>query len=278
MTIPALHFERIGRGPALVLLHGFTGSGHSMAGLAAALGAGFETLVPDLPGHGRSAAVRCTFDGCVDALRDILAAAGHPRAHWLGYSMGARLALGVAARHPGAAASLTLIGARAGIEDPAARAARRRADAALAERIERDGLATFVDEWLAQELFATQRRLGDAFVAAARAERLAQDPQGLAEALRHLGPGAQPPLFDALPHIRIPVLLIAGALDPPFTAAAHDLARRLPNAAVHEIDDAGHAAHLERPAAVAGIARRFLLRAGHGNRTDRRTPALETLS
>ncbi len=49
-----LHVERRGRGPALVLLHGFTGSGRSLAGVASAFEQEFETLAPDLPGHGRS--------------------------------------------------------------------------------------------------------------------------------------------------------------------------------------------------------------------------------
>lgn len=280
MTGRPLPLERRGHGPALVLLHGFTGLGRSMAGLARAFEDEYDTLAPDLPGHGESAAdaARCDFDSCVEDLLATLDATGHDRAHWLGYSMGARLALGCAVRHPERVASLVLVSARAGIEDPAERATRRREDEALALRIERDGVDAFVDQWMAQPLFATQQRLGPEFLSRARNERLAHSAHGLAACLRGMGPAAQPPLFDALPRVRAPVLLVAGALDGPFLEAARDLARRLPNAEVGEFADAGHAVHLEQPAAFAGKVREFLRRAAGPARTDRQTSLQETLS
>jgi len=260
-----LQFERHGRGPALVLLHGFTGSGQSMADLAQSLGSEYETLAPDLPGHGRSVDVARAgahgFDDCVDDLAATLAAAGHRSAHWLGYSMGARLALGCAVRHPGRVASLVLVGGRAGIADPAERAARRSEDEALAARIEAVGVEAFVDDWLAQPMFATLRRRGAAFLAEQRRQRLTNSARGLADSLRGLGPGAQPPLFDALSSVDAPVLLVAGALDRKFVALAHDLAGRLPHAEICVISDAGHAAHLEQPEAFVRAVRDFLRRA-----------------
>jgi len=260
-----LHVERRGRGPALVLLHGFTGSGRSLAGVASAFAKEFETLVPDLPGHGHSVgeagAVGRDFDDCVDDLAAMLESAGHARAHWLGYSMGARLALGCAVRHPERVASLVLVAARAGIEDPVEREARRRADEALAARLEVQGIEAFVDEWMAQPLFETQRHLGSSFLATERCARLDNDARELAASLRALGPGAQPPLFESLPGLHVPVLLVAGALDRRFVALAHDLARRLPQAEVCEIADAGHAVHLEQPGAFLRAARDFLRRA-----------------
>jgi 2-succinyl-6-hydroxy-2,4-cyclohexadiene-1-carboxylate synthase len=236
-----------------------------MARVAAARERGYETIVPDLPGHGRSlggaAAGGYDFDACVDALAATLHAAGHERAHWLGYSMGARLALACAVRHPGTVASLVLLAGRAGIEDAAERAARRAADDALAARLETQRIESFVDEWLAQPLFATLQRLGPGFMENERRERLANDPRELAASLRALGPAAQPPLFAQLPRVRVPVLLVAGALDARFVSAAQDLARRLPRAEVCEIAEAGHAAHVEQPAAFVAAVREFLRRA-----------------
>jgi 2-succinyl-6-hydroxy-2,4-cyclohexadiene-1-carboxylate synthase len=231
---------------------------------ARAFEAEYETIAPDLPGHGRSTAnANLSFDDCVAALLATLAARGHDSAHWLGYSMGARLALACAVKSPASVASLVLVSGRAGIADPAEREARRHADEALAARIEAtrsepSGLETFVDEWMAQPMFASQRRLGAAFVERARAERLANDARCLANVLRNLGPGAQPPLFERLGDLDMPVLLVAGALDRPFVAAAHDLAQRLPRAEVCEIADAGHAVHLEQPEAFARVVRVFL--------------------
>ena len=265
MTARALHFERRGDGPPLVLLHGFTGSARSMSGVAAALAPEYETLAPDLPGHGRSvggaSAAGYRFDECIDGLAATLAAAGHERAHWLGYSMGARLALACAVRHPERVASLVLLAGRAGIADTAEREARRVADGALATRLETNGIEDFVTEWLAQPLFGTLQRLGPAFMADERRARLANDPCELAASLRALGPAAQPPLFAELPRVHVPVLLVVGALDTRFVASAHDLARRLPRAEVREIADAGHAAHLEQPVAFVAAVREFLRRA-----------------
>jgi 2-succinyl-6-hydroxy-2,4-cyclohexadiene-1-carboxylate synthase len=224
----------------------------------------YETLAVDLPGHGRSAgavgAVGRGFDDCLDDLVATLESAGHARAHWLGYSMGARLALGCAIRHPERVASLVLVGGRAGIEDPDEREARRRADEDLAARIEANGVEAFVDEWLAQPLLASQRRLGPDFLAAERLARLRNDARELAASLRGLGPGVQPPLFEFLPALQVPVLLVAGALDGRFVDLARDLARRLPQAEVCRIADAGHAVHLEQPEAFLRAARDFLRR------------------
>jgi 2-succinyl-6-hydroxy-2,4-cyclohexadiene-1-carboxylate synthase len=261
----ALHVERHGRGPALMLLHGYTGSGHGMASLAHAFGRDYETLAPDLPGHGRSVAAACVdgygFEDCLRDLAAALEASGRRRAHWLGYSMGARLALGCAVRHPEIVNSLVLVAGRAGIADPDEREARRRADDRLAARIETLGVAAFVDEWLAQPLFASLVRRGPEFIANERRARLANDARGLAASLRALGPGAQPPLFEELPRIRVPVLLVAGALDERFVELAHELARLLPQAEVCVIPDAGHAVHVEQPAALVRVASDFLRRA-----------------
>jgi len=257
----ALHCERCGRGPALMLLHGYTGSGRSMERIGRAFQDRYESLAPDLPGHGGSlAAAGHSFDQSLDDLVATLEHAGHRRAHWLGYSMGARLALGCAVRHPRRVASLVLLAGRAGIADPEERASRRRADEALADRLETQGIEAFVDEWLAQPLFATLRRSGAELLAQERSARLAHDARGLATSLRRLGPAAQPPLFDALPRVHVPVLLVAGALDTRFVAEARDLARRLPHAEVCVIPEAGHAAHLERPDAFLRAVDDFLRR------------------
>ncbi len=188
MRTRPLHYERRGRGPAVMLLHGFTGNGRSMGDVSLALARDFEVIAPDLPGHGRSIGADdgpvYPFDECLDRLAETLEHAGHPRAHWLGYSMGARLALAFALRFPGRVSSLLLVGGRAGIVDASERAARRRADDALADRIEADGIEAFIDEWLAQPLFESQRRRGHELVAVQRRQRLDNDARALAASLR----------------------------------------------------------------------------------------------
>lgn len=251
-----------GAGSPLLVVHGFTGSSASMAGVAAALSDRHRVVRVDLLGHGRSDAPRelaaYAMARCTAQLAGALDALAIPRAHLLGYSMGGRVALALAAFHPERVASALLVGARAGFEDPAERAARVLDDERLADQIEREGVPAFVERWMALPLFATQRRLGAEALAAARAERLTNRAHGLAASLRAIGAGAQPPLHALLPGVQLPVLLVVGAEDARFATVARDLAHRLPRARLAVVPDAGHAAHLENPRAFAQIARTFL--------------------
>jgi len=262
-----LHAEVRGEGPPVLVLHGFTGSLRTMDGVADGLaGGGYRAVCVDLPGHGRSPvpedAAAYTLEATCDALEATLDALDLGDAHVLGYSLGGRVALGLAALRPARVRSAILVGATAGIAEPAERAARVRADEALARELERDGIAPFVERWMALPLFAGQRaRLGDAAWQAARRERLARRPEGLARSLRGIGQGAQPPLHDRLPRVRVPVLLAVGAEDAKFRSVAEDLAARLPAAEILQVPRAGHAAHLESPGAFLAAARGFLRRA-----------------
>jgi 2-succinyl-6-hydroxy-2,4-cyclohexadiene-1-carboxylate synthase len=229
----------------LVLLHGFTQTRQSWRRTVAALGGRYRALAPDLPGHGQAAERRpASFSACAAYVR---ALAGD-RCVLVGYSMGGRIALHTALATPGTVDRLVLIGASPGLADPAEREQRRRADEALAGRIETIGMPAFAEEWGAQPLFAGQ----DARVAAAaHADRLGNTPEGLAAALRGLGTGAMTPLWDRLPQLAMPVTLVVGERDENFRAIAERMAAALPDARLAVVDGSGHAAQLERPDAVA---------------------------
>ena len=145
-----LHAERLGHGPRIVLVHGFTQTGRSWGAVAEDLAVDHEIVLVDAPGHGASASVAA--DLVTGAL--LLGEAGGPGVY-VGYSMGGRLALHLALARPNLVHALVLIGATPGIEDPASRAERRAADETLAATLERDGLDAFLAGWLAQPLFAS---------------------------------------------------------------------------------------------------------------------------
>lgn len=241
----------VGDGPALVLLHGFTGCGDAWLPVAGRLARRRRVLAFDLPGHGTSPAAPDAAQGrlprVADALVRTLAALGVRRADWIGYSLGGRSALHVAVAHPEAVRSLVLEGASPGIADSVERAARAAADRELADRIERDGLEPFVDAWLAQPLFATQARLPADVRARERARRLAGSAAGYAAALRAMGTGTQEPLWQRLAEVRARVLLVAGAADVKYAALARAMAASLPDARLALVAGAGHAVHLEQP-------------------------------
>ena len=250
-----------GHGLPVVVLHGFTGCAASMQGTAEALSAGFATVSVDLVGHGASDApedvASYAMEACVAQLEALLDRLGFERAHWLGYSMGGRAALQFAAAHPERVARMLLVGASAGLADSTARSERIASDEALADRIQADGVESFVDAWMALPLFASQKQLGHEALNAARAQRLRNRPHALANSLRGMGSGAQAPLQDRLPRLETPTCLVVGAEDAKFQAIATDLAERLPNASVEVVPDSGHAAHLENPEAFARIAMAF---------------------
>jgi 2-succinyl-6-hydroxy-2,4-cyclohexadiene-1-carboxylate synthase len=248
--IPPLHRLVSGRGQGrVVLAHGFTQTMAAWDDVGERLGERWQVVRVDLPGHGGSAGVRVGFEEAAG----LVGAAGGSAAY-VGYSLGGRLCLRLALDRPDLVPALVLIGASPGIAEAAGRAERRAADEALAEGIERDGVAAFLDRWLAGPLFAT---LPEA--AAGRAGRLANTAEGLAWALRALGTGAQEPLWDRLAGLRPPTLLLAGELDRKFTAIARQMAAAIgPTAQVALVPGAGHAAHLERPAEVAARIEAFL--------------------
>jgi 2-succinyl-6-hydroxy-2,4-cyclohexadiene-1-carboxylate synthase len=233
--------------PTIVLLHGFTQTGRSWEPTIAALGERYRALAPDIRGHGAAADARpVSFDAVCD---DVLGLAPE-RFALAGYSMGGRIALSLALAAPDRISRLALIGASPGLPDPQERHARRTADDALADRIGREGIEAFASEWSSLPLFADQP---PAVAAAARAERLSQSPAGLAAALRGLGTGVMTPLWDRLPTLTIPVALIVGERDAAFRAIAERMVDLLPDATLHLVDGAGHAAQLERPQAVAAL-------------------------
>jgi len=248
--------------PPVLVLHGFTGSAESMACVAAPLSADHRVARLELVGHGESDApddvAPYAMDVCTRQVAAAATALGFERPHLVGYSMGGRTALATAVAFPDRFASVSLIGATAGIADEADRAARIAADEALADRIERDGLEAFVDHWMALPIFASQSRLGPDFLARARAERLRQRPKGLANSLRGMGAGAQSPVWDGLGRVTAPVMLLVGGEDAKFRAIADGLSAPLPDVRIEIIEGVGHAAHLEDAKAVGDVLRAFL--------------------
>jgi len=253
----------------IVLLHGFTGDSTLWESFAAALSAACAgSSVPrdvwsvDLMGHGRSPVpadqASYRLEAQATAVRAALSERGVGTAVWIGYSMGGRLALTAAARHQDDIAALVLVGASPGIAQRRRREQRMSADHALADAIERDGVAAFVAGWMSHPLFASQRRLGSAHLDRMRAQRLRNSPVGLAMSLRAAGAGAMRPLWSSLARLRMPCLLVAGAEDPKYVRLAGRMALRLPSARTATIEGAGHAVALEAPEQLAAVVAGFL--------------------
>ena len=227
----------------LALLHGFGHPPASWAEVRAALRA--PAIDCPLPGHD----ARWPVAGGWDATLAALAARVPADAIAVGYSLGARLALGLLAADRVRAA--ILIGVNPGLADPAERAARVTADAAWAARLRADGTAAFLDAWEAQPIFATATRAPAAVRDRRRTARAALDADALADAMTALGLGAMPDLADALIVRADRARLIVGADDAKFAAIASTLATGAPALGPTVIAGSGHDPTLEQPAALA---------------------------
>lgn len=244
----------VGMAPTVVFLHGFTHTGRSWHPVIAALAESYTSVADDIRGHGdASERVPVTVEAVID---DVLAAAPE-RFTLVGYSMGGRIALHVALAAGDRVERLVLIGASPGIADPLQRGERRRSDEQLADEIERSSIDEFARRWARTPVLAG---LPPSALEAAHADRLRSTPPGLARALRGLGTGALPSLWDRLGDLAMPVTLAVGERDEKFRGIAAEMSRgipgRIPGAQVVVVPGAGHAVHLEAPGAIAALLSR----------------------
>ena len=239
-------------GRSIAFVHGFTQTRRSMLGLINELlvsSARFNAISVDAPFHGESQHVATDVSGAADALVDTCGSA-----IYVGYSMGARICLHAAVQHPNAVQGLVLLSGTAGIIDPAQRQNRRDADNELADHVEQVGTPQFIQEWLAKPMFALLPEDPQDI-----AQRCTNSAASLATSLRKCGTGTQQSLWDKLPKLSMPVLLIAGAHDEAFCQHArrmHELIGE--TATLHIVEDAGHSVHLEQPAKTAEILSNWL--------------------
>lgn len=247
-----------GEGAPVVLLHGFTGSAETWTPYRDHT-RGLRVIAVDLPGHGRSPAPEgASFVEIADAVVGVLDDLGLPRAVWLGYSMGGRVALQVAVRHAARVDALVVESASPGLRSADERAQRLAADEALADTIERDGLGPFVERWAAQPLFASQQRLPAEVLLREREARLANTAEGIAAGLRAMSVGRQPSLWEDLRGVAMRALVIAGEDDEKYVALGRSIVAAAPRAVLRVMPGAGHTVHLERPAAFWAEVRSFL--------------------
>lgn len=178
----------------------------------------------------------------------------------LAYSMGARIALHyLVSRTPDNLRSAILIGVSPGLDGDDERRQRFDADRRWAALLRRAGVVAFRQKWTRQPLLASrldpQSPLGQQIEAA----RIGQDPWGLAACIEGMSPGRVPSLWHAIPSIRVPLTLVAGADDQKFLAIHRRMREGLGSCRLEVVADAGHAVHLDNPAALVGIMHRVAL-------------------
>ncbi|MCL4263991.1 MAG: 2-succinyl-6-hydroxy-2,4-cyclohexadiene-1-carboxylate synthase [Anaerolineae bacterium] len=247
------YVERHGGGRPLLLLHGFTGSSQNWRPLLPGLTEHYQVILVDVLGHGRTASppdeTRYAIERVAADLLALVDEWGYAEMGILGYSMGGRLALFTAVTYPHRITHLILESASPGLATAVERKERITQDQELADWIETNGVEAFVNRWEQLPLWASQQQLPTAVRQQLHQQRLQNNPLGLANSLRGMGTGAQPSLWEQLPTLTIPTLLLAGELDTKFVTINRQMAALLLNAHLEIVPGAGHTVHLERPLA-----------------------------
>ncbi|HEX3499694.1 MAG TPA: alpha/beta fold hydrolase [Stellaceae bacterium] len=248
------------KGPALLFLHGIGGDAECFRPQLAHFGREFRAIAWNMPGYaGTPLLPQTTFPTLADAVAALLDARGIAQVHLVGHSLGGMIAQEFAARHPGSLASLTLSGTTAAFGRP-------------------DG--AFQRDFIRQRLAPLEAGQAMADLAARLVGGLigpAPDPAGMAIALASMG-RVKPETYraaleclvdfdrrDALPHIAVPTLLIAGGADTTAPAAVMErMAAKIPGARFVTMPGAGHLANLEQPVGFNRVLEQFLREIAHG--------------
>jgi 2-succinyl-6-hydroxy-2,4-cyclohexadiene-1-carboxylate synthase len=241
----------------IVLLHGLaqppTAWGDTLAAWPGGAPAAIELEAPAAP----------AWDAALDELGGQVARHAH-RPIAIGYSQGARLALGLLSRDLVAAAALVSVNPGLPAGDDDGRAARRAADRRWAHLVRTRGMTAFLDAWEAQPVLASAAAVDPERRRSRRRSREALDPEIVARSFEAIGLAEMPDLSDALVARADRVHLVVGGTDDKFVAIARALAARAPGLVVDVVAGSGHDPTLDAPgplaAALARAAARFARR------------------
>ena len=249
----AVAYERIGNGPVLVLLHGFTQDSRVWRPQLESLSDQFTLIAWDAPGAGQSPDPPEGF-GISDwahSLAGLLDACGVQQAHILGLSWGGLLAQEFSRRYAERAQSLILADTYAGWKGslpepmPQERLAACLQDAALPP-------SDFVRKYLPGMFSERPPHEIQEHLARIMADFHPVGFQLMATAL------AQADTRDLLPHIRVPTLLVWGDADKRSPmSVAYQMRDALPTARLAVISGAGHLSNLEAPTQFNAEVRAF---------------------
>lgn len=247
--------------PAILFLHGFLGDHREWLPMIETLANDYRCLAVDLPGHGKTVAGAepdlYTMPGAARALTSFLDERGLEQVAVFGYSMGGRLGLYFAVKHPQRCRRLFIESASPGLLEPESAAQRRAHDERWAARFESESLADVLADWYAQPLFSSLKKNPDIY-ATMLERRLQNDPDALARSVRGMSVGAQEPLWPQLGTLAVPANVLVGERDRKYRTLARHIAATSPRWHVDVVPDAGHNAHLEQPTEVCEIIKKWM--------------------
>ena len=240
-----IHYEAHGpeNAPPILLSHGYGATSRMWDGQVAAFADRYRLVLWDMRGHGQSGdpADPALYSHAltVGDMAAVLDACGIERAIIGGLSLGGVMSLAFHLAHPERVRALMLFDTGPGFRNPEARRQWNERAEARARELEEKGLPSSG---------------GGAETRLAR-HRSAQGLAGAARGMLTMQDGS---LIGALPQIAVPTLVLVGADDRHFLAAADYMAAKIPGVQKTVIPDAGHAANLDQPEAFNRAVAEFL--------------------
>ncbi len=239
-----ISYEVHGKGRPLLLTHGYSSTSQMWKDQIEPLSERYRLILWDMRGHGRSdypddpnAYSEAATVGDIAALLDEV---GAQRAIVGGLSLGGYMSLAFYRAHPARVSALLIIDTGPGFKKDEAREAWNKRAHDTAARLDREGLA----------MLQSQGR--------ERASAAHRDATGLAHAARGMLTQRDARVIELLPDIKVPCLIVVGADDAPFLAAADYMAAKIPSAKKVVIPAAGHAVNIDQPQAFIAAVLPFL--------------------
>jgi 3-oxoadipate enol-lactonase len=248
-------YDDVGRGPALVLLHGFPFNRSMWAEQREALAAAYRVITPDLRGMGESTSADgpATMEEMAHDVAALMDKLDVGRAAVGGLSMGGYVALAFYRRHRLRTRALILADTRPGADTLDARRTREE----QAQKILKEGTAAIADDFLKKVLTFETLAERPEVAARVRAMILKTDARGAAAALR--GMAVRHDQTSFLEDVIVPTLILVGSEDQLTPPQEAELMRReIRGSRVEVIDGASHLSNVERPAEFNLALKTFL--------------------
>src|SRR3954468_20609138 len=228
-----IHYEVHGNGPTLLLTHGYSSTSAMWKGQIEALSKHHKLVLWDMRGHGQS-----DYPGDPAAYSEALTVAdiaalldevGAKNAIVGGLSLGGYMSLAFYRAHPDRVRALLIIDTGPGFKKDDAREVWKKRAYDTGDRFDREG--SEVLKYASRERSSVAHR----------------HATGLAHAARGMLTQRDARVIESLPDIKVPSLVVVGADDTPFLAAADYMAAKIPGAQKVVVPAAGHAVNIDQP-------------------------------
>ena len=250
----SLNYLQRGRGPAVILLHGFPLDNRMWQAQAEALSDRYRVIAPDFRGFGKSMSTDpFAIELLADDVHGLIQSVSAAPAVVAGLSMGGYVALAYVRKYAATLRGLVLLDTKAAADTPEAKEGRGK----MIELVRAKGAVAVGDAMQPKLVSPDTVKNKPAIVKRLREMTDKCPPLTVEHALEAMRD--RPDLTSLLPTIRTPTLLVVGDADsitPP--SVAEEMHQAIPGSQIAVIRGSGHMAPMEQPEQVSAAMRRFL--------------------